>query len=79
MTTDYELKQLLNAATKNGHTAIVKLLLSLSSPDINGPDYQGMAALPIGVLKQHREMGGSLLSVKGMEVNRTNKYGWTAL
>jgi ankyrin repeat protein len=72
------LEFLLDAARK-GHMAVIQLLLSLSDIDINGPDYQGMTPLTVGVLHQQRDVVELLITVKGVDVNRTDKYGWTAL
>jgi ankyrin repeat protein len=38
-----------------------------------------MAPLSVSVLHQHRDVVELLIAVKGVDVNRTDKYGWTAL
>jgi ankyrin repeat protein len=66
---------LLSDAARNGHTAVVKLLYSLSDIDINRLHRQGMTPLLISVLKQHRDVVELLISVKGINVNFIDKYG----
>jgi ankyrin repeat protein len=69
----------LNAATCNGHTEIVKLLLEQPSIEINQPDKYGYTPLTNAAAIGHTEIVKLLLKQPGIEINQPDKDGATPL
>lgn len=70
---------LLQIATREGHIAIVKLLLSLPAIKVNLVSNNGWAALHIAARMGHDDIVALLLSHPEIEVNIVNSDGWTPL
>lgn len=67
------------AAASEGHTAILKQLLSTGKADVNAKDKEGTNALMAAAARGHLECIQELVAVKDIKVNEQNVDGHTAL
>jgi ankyrin repeat protein len=67
------------AAASEGHSAILKQILSTGKADVNAKDKEGTNALMAAAARGHLDCVQSLVEVKGIEVNAQNVDGHTAL
>lgn len=67
------------AAASEGHTVILKQLLSTGKADVNAKDKEGTNALMAAAARGHLECVQSLIAVKDIDVNAQNVDGHTAL
>ena len=67
------------AAASEGHTVILKQLLSTGKADVNAKDKEGTNALMAAAARGHLECIQELVKVKDIQVNEQNVDGHTAL
>ena len=67
------------AAASEGHTVILKQLLSTGKADVNAKDKEGTNALMAAAARGHLECIQELVQVKDIQVNEQNVDGHTAL
>ena len=67
------------AAASEGHTAILKQLLSTGKADVNAKDKESTTVLMAAAARGHLECIKELLAIKDIKVNEQNMDGHTAL
>ncbi|KAH0551173.1 hypothetical protein GP486_007496, partial [Trichoglossum hirsutum] len=69
----------LSHAAKEGHEAVVKLLLDRKSIDFNSEDNSGCTALSLAAAGGHEAVVKLLLDEESIDFNSKDNSGWTAL
>ena len=70
---------LLAIAARNGHTAIVKLLLDTGKADLNARDFLGRTPLAVAVIYDRKSVVRLLLDTENIDVNARDSLGKTPL